>query len=84
MDKIKVLTKRSCDGCVMREYEGYDCLISNISGYSIDCYDDRNYEDDNGYDAFKICKCRIEWNDLENIVKWFFETQKGKIEYVED
>jgi hypothetical protein len=66
---------------VFKEYEETDCLISELSGW------DDEYEReicDDFCDGYKPCFVRLPYYEVEDIIKWFFETQKDKIEYIED
>ena len=85
MDKIVVYTRRACDDCVFSISDSGGCTISDSSGFFFD--DDRiQYDEvnDEFSDYLKPCKYNLAYYDLEDMVNWFFETQKDKILYVDE
>jgi len=79
MDKIKIYPYEDCDECIMRPYEGYECLL-DISKYKTD--EERGDIWDPEV-VLKPCLYRLTWDDTKLILRWFLETQKDKIEYIE-
>lgn len=54
--------------CVFVEYDSDNCVIPEKSGYKSE--EDRNYADENGYDAYKPCKYYRSWEQaaIENLI----------------
>lgn len=82
MDKIKVFTRQDCYGCDFLYHDSFCCKIPRLSGFESDYPDDERFSVKNI--RYKPCTWRLTNDDVIDIVKWFFETQKDKIEYVED
>lgn len=83
MDKITIYINRSCEECAFYDWEDYECTISELSGFNdSDCRMD--VETESGESEYKPCKFNVPYYDVEDIIKWFFETQQDNIDYSEE
>lgn len=52
--------------CTFIEFDSCDCVIHEHSGYESE--EERNYADENGYDAYKPCKYYLNWEKAIEIL----------------
>jgi hypothetical protein len=85
MDKLTIYTKRVCEDCTFFDPETNDCGIANLSGFDND-WDREEFDEinDTFYEKIEPCKYNLAYYDVEAILKWFFETQTDKFEYVDE
>lgn len=77
--EIEIKETESCETCIFMEYEGYDCMNQEHSGFGEDSYSVRGEDSSD----CKPCKCRLEWSDADKILNWFI-LNRNKIVEVEE